>query len=77
MSVCLSVCLSVYRQLMIRSHVNILGAQQEKQELVLSMASASKGLKAKEQEWVMKCVKSSLHPRPSTLDPSPRKPHQP
>jgi hypothetical protein len=34
-------------------NVNVLIAQKEKTEVVLSMASASKGLKAREQAWVI------------------------
>jgi hypothetical protein len=42
-----------FQQLMIKCNVTALIAQREKTEVVLSMASASKGLKAREQAWVI------------------------
>ena len=44
---------SHFQQLMIKCNVTALIAQREKTEVVLSMASASKGLKAREQAWVI------------------------
>ena len=42
-----------FQQLMIKRNITALIAQKEKTEVVLSMASASKGLKAREQAWVI------------------------